>query len=471
MIPENSSIEWFRIREFEGTGWIGGSSPVDPNPNSPDGRTKVRDEPTPLEVRLLDSKTRRLIDSQRSKPDGTWRFDGLRLGYPYAVEFVNQNGVYTDNNGQPYNSFVQDFIYPVGEYSHLGTIWNHAGNTLSVNLDIVRRTFNRFRIIVYESFVGDGVSAAAEIALKNSEGGIFTPTMVEASSVFSSDHFAEFAFDGDISTWWASWIGPEPKWIEFNAPDSTPFQPATLDITCSPDATWGALQAFKSFDLQSKSEDNETWQTLFSARDLPEWSPNERRTFNIIAPSQTLTYDPLQVHNSISLSNNNTTAIGLAVSGGHVKGVAPKIDGKWYVEVNVDEISSGTGSPVGLVRADTSLNTWLGYSITSTGLYTDGLGIWSYWYAGSQQLSWTGYDGSVAMMAWDGNTGRIWYGVDGVWFRGGDPGADTNPVIETPRFAGASFHFASCPRNIDNQVTVNQTPQYTVPRGFNYWSV
>lgn len=135
MIPENSRIEWFRIREFEGTGWIGGSSPVDPNPNSPDGRTKVRDEPTPLEVRLLDSKTRRLIDSQRSKPDGTWRFDGLRLGYPYAVEFVNQNGVYTDNNGQPYNSFVQDFIYAVPpEFENVSILRGYVGQHLVASL-------------------------------------------------------------------------------------------------------------------------------------------------------------------------------------------------------------------------------------------------------------------------------------------------------------------------------------------------
>lgn len=94
---------------FPGTGYIGGNLPPDPNPNSPDGRTKVEGEPVQMRVLLFDGKSRKLLDETRSKANGTWRFTGLALNHRYAVEFVNEN--YKDNNGTLYNSLVQDWIY------------------------------------------------------------------------------------------------------------------------------------------------------------------------------------------------------------------------------------------------------------------------------------------------------------------------------------------------------------------------
>lgn len=125
------------MNTYAGHGWIGGSLPPDPNPNSPDGRTRVLGEPAPMEVRLLDGKTRRCIDSQRSKPDGTWLFTGLNEEKYYAIEFVNQNGAYSDTNGQPYNSFIQDFIYPMPGKDHipLGPFWGHVGESATFDFD------------------------------------------------------------------------------------------------------------------------------------------------------------------------------------------------------------------------------------------------------------------------------------------------------------------------------------------------
>lgn len=91
---------------FQGAGYIGGTAA----PTPPDGRTRVNDEVAPLRVLLFDGRTRKLLDETRSKPDGTWGFYGLKLGHRFAVEFVN-DGQYTDTDGTPYNSFVQDFIY------------------------------------------------------------------------------------------------------------------------------------------------------------------------------------------------------------------------------------------------------------------------------------------------------------------------------------------------------------------------
>lgn len=97
---------------FGGHGYIGGDLPPDPNPSSPDGRTRVMGTPTPLRVLLFDARTRKLIAETRSKADGTWRFSGLKLNHRFAVEFVN-DGQYTDENDVPYNSFVQDHIYAI----------------------------------------------------------------------------------------------------------------------------------------------------------------------------------------------------------------------------------------------------------------------------------------------------------------------------------------------------------------------
>lgn len=124
------------ISSFQGYGWLAGSLPPDPNPNSPDGRTKVMGEPTPLQVNLLDGKTRRIIDSQRSKSDGTWRFEGLKLNHHFAIEFVNQNGVYKDEAGNPYNSFIQDFVYAVPpEFDDFNAFWVHHGESAWFNFD------------------------------------------------------------------------------------------------------------------------------------------------------------------------------------------------------------------------------------------------------------------------------------------------------------------------------------------------
>lgn len=102
----------FNYGPYSGPGYIGGDLPPDPNPDSPDGRTKVMHVVTPMRVLLFDGKTRKLLAETRSKADGTWRFVGLKLNHRFAVEFVN-DGQYLNDEDIPYNSFVQDWVYAV----------------------------------------------------------------------------------------------------------------------------------------------------------------------------------------------------------------------------------------------------------------------------------------------------------------------------------------------------------------------
>ena len=46
------------IEGLSGPGFIGGSAPIDPNPTSPDGRTKVLGDNRPMRVILFDGQTR-----------------------------------------------------------------------------------------------------------------------------------------------------------------------------------------------------------------------------------------------------------------------------------------------------------------------------------------------------------------------------------------------------------------------------
>lgn len=260
-----------------GAGWIGGSVPPDPNPNSPDGRTRVMGEPVQMDVLLLDGKTRRAIDQVRSNPDGTWKFIGLKPNHHFAVEFVNQNGVYSDINGQPYNSFIQDFIFAVPpEYMNMNPLWAHNGELLDIHLTT---GYQYFRIVISSTYY-DSVATIAELELRNIDGEKFVPTIIAASSEYPGGTLGPGnAFDENIETSWASnYTSQLPAILNFSS--DVMFYPASLSLTAGRDPVWGPRQALRDFVLQG-SHDEVLWENLLTVTNQPAWVESETRTWTL----------------------------------------------------------------------------------------------------------------------------------------------------------------------------------------------
>lgn len=112
--------------------------------------------------------------------------------------------------------------------------------------------------------------------------------------------------------------------------------------------------------------------------------------------------------------------------------VAPPVSsGKWYWEIaspNLGAVNGMIGDTctVGVVDGKHSLRREIGFGGLGWGWRANGLRVTrsqteSYGIGASNE------SGSVVMIALDSTRGRLWFGLDGVWFDDGDPAADRHP--------------------------------------------
>lgn len=144
------------------------------------------------------------------------------------------------------------------------------------------------------------------------------------------------------------------------------------------------------------------------------------------APSYA-TFNPLDKHANITLSNGNRTASCSAGAGWFgVRATSFKTAGKWLFEVIVE--AGGAHMMVGVATSSASLATFLGagttswgyYSATGNKIFNDGSGVGvaygSTWVTNGDRI-WT---------AFDIGTGELWWAKNGTWQASGDPDAATN---------------------------------------------
>lgn len=184
-------------------------------------------------------------------------------------------------------------------------------------------------------------------------------------------------------------------------------------------------------------------------------------------------WNPADTDSDITLSNANRTATSLI--GGHAyqktRGFNARSTGKWYFEVqgtfHPDNYDNGR---VGVDPPAASLSSAVGavagsYAIQSNGYRQEG-GVFN-----STQMAAPLPGNRVIQVAWDADTGNLWYGVDGMWAFSGDPAAGTNP--SSTGVTGAKLPAASM---VDGEFafnyTISTTPgqcSYTPPSGFSRW--
>lgn len=90
--------------DLGGIGYLAGKVPDVADPDAPDGRLRMMNVPSMGRVVALDRSTMRIAGATVSRPDGTWRIDGLSMTRQFLVIGFDEHG--------RYNAAVQDWVTP-----------------------------------------------------------------------------------------------------------------------------------------------------------------------------------------------------------------------------------------------------------------------------------------------------------------------------------------------------------------------
>jgi len=170
---------------------------------------------------------------------------------------------------------------------------------------------------------------------------------------------------------------------------------------------------------------------------------------------------------NLSIDSNSGSASAQASAG-----TMSMKSGKYYFEYT--RVQSSNDTRFGIIRDDKFISgsnvglsaSEYGYHVISTGtLSVDGTTTSSWITAFSQ--------GDVGMIAYDADTGKVWFGRNGTWGGSGDPAAGTNPAATVNSFATYGYTAwvrvigGGSPTIEKGAINFGQRPfAYTVPTGF-----
>jgi len=182
------------------------------------------------------------------------------------------------------------------------------------------------------------------------------------------------------------------------------------------------------------------------------------------------TLNPLEKGTNVTLSNGNLEATNSVAQNDLVKSTIGMSSGKWYAEFLVVSQNSPNATPrIGLSpRSAPVTNDDFGNAANE---YAFGLTNNSSLYGRVYNNgSWNGtatavYPNDIAMCAFDADTGKMWFGVNGTWFNSGNPAAGTNAWFT----ASMTEPYFFTVHNISTSTVCNfgQRPfAYTAPSGY-----
>ena len=183
------------------------------------------------------------------------------------------------------------------------------------------------------------------------------------------------------------------------------------------------------------------------------------------------TLNPLDAGSYVTLTQGNLYATQSAQRNDIVKSTIGMSSGKWYAEFTCDgENSSLTVPRVGLsaqsdaVQDDDFGNTTTEYAF-SIGTASSG--------KVRNNSSWDGSGttfavGDIGCVAFDADTGKMWFGKNGTWLESGNPATAANPWF-TATMTNNTYFWTVMTGHADGKVTVNfgqRAWKYTCPSGF-----
>lgn len=107
MVVNAKLVGTFRISKgsrWAGRGYLAGTAPISSDPDAPDGRLRILNQPAIGRIMVLDRRTFEIVASTRSRADGTWRVNRLRMDMKFLVVGVDDLG--------NVNAAVQDWVSP-----------------------------------------------------------------------------------------------------------------------------------------------------------------------------------------------------------------------------------------------------------------------------------------------------------------------------------------------------------------------
>lgn len=144
-----------------------------------------------------------------------------------------------------------------------------------------------------------------------------------------------------------------------------------------------------------------------------------------------VTLNPSDKAASLTLSNGNLTVTKSSGGVAHclVRATYGMTSGKWYWEAVIDatmtnsrEIAAITKSTVSTGVQPGSSADGYGYNGINGVLYNNGAAVGG-WGGGTYAI------GDVIGIAFDANTGKLWFAKNGTWIDGSDPAAGTTPAV------------------------------------------
>ncbi len=188
-------------------------------------------------------------------------------------------------------------------------------------------------------------------------------------------------------------------------------------------------------------------------------------------------WDPSWSLPGINYANGNRTISANNAGTKHARSVVGKSTGKWYWEVTAIG-GDGTTDAGGIGLVETGMPNNPGY----IGLVPSGIAFGYGTCCTSYYMSWSGASivsgqppfnspiqtGKIYMFALDMDNKRAWFGHNGTWYNGGNPGANVAPAViglSGTVHAGVTFYSSSI-----NAFTANfgqNAFNYAVPAGFN----
>jgi hypothetical protein len=208
-------------------------------------------------------------------------------------------------------------------------------------------------------------------------------------------------------------------------------------------------------------------------------------------------WDPATIStlvNVVGLALNNTRATSFLQAHAALRGNLGHGSGKWYIEYTHNVIDTFTNASVGIGTANIGTATYIG---NTQGGLAPGIGYFSGFnrlYRGNTQTSFTvpsPVAGDQIMVAWDADTGRAWFGINGAWSNNGagvgNPATGANPCFgpgsphtamtggfhdDPVGFTDAVNHvyYPACNTfGVGSCWTINQVNSFTRPVGFSDW--
>jgi hypothetical protein len=186
----------------------------------------------------------------------------------------------------------------------------------------------------------------------------------------------------------------------------------------------------------------------------------------VAAPPQ---WDPAKMGPHIALSNNNQVATHdlVANTPSSVLSVTGHASGKWYAEAVITATSATGNDAIGVAYGNANLNSYLGIDANSWGYFLQSSALFHN-NANSPFSVTTPHVGDIIQIAWDGDTGNLFFGLNGVWQNAGNPVTETNPcyigVLGTLYLAGS----VDSNGIVAGQVSIRPNV-YAPPTGYNSW--